>query len=248
MSLSRIVLGSVPLLIAGLAFWSYGAHHASADNAGPAAVDKSDKAGAITGVVGFVGTPPKRAPLKRDSDPLCAATPRLSEDVVVENGHLRDVLVRIAVGTAGTHQAPTQPVLVAQHECMYEPRVVGVMAGQDVVITNGDATYHNVRGAKEKRTLWNLSQPANAKPLRRKNLGKAGDVVSLHCDVHPWMRAYAAVSDHPFFDVTGTDGKFQLSEVPAGTYTLEAWHPTLGTKSVEVTVEPGQSVEAKFEF
>lgn len=247
MSLSRIALGSMTLLLAGGLYWSHHAHQAAADSPN---ADKAPKAktGSITGTVAFTGTPPKRQLLKRDTDPLCQKTPRLSEEVVVKNGGLRDVHVGIAIGTAGAHKAPTEPVRVTQHECMYEPRVVGIMAGQDVVIVNSDATYHNVRGAKGKRTLWNLSQPAKAPPLRRTNLGKPGEVVSLHCDVHPWMTAYAVVSDHPFFAVTGDRGAFELADVPAGTYQLEAWHATLGKKTMEVVVEPGKSVEVKFKF
>ena len=246
MSLARIAFCTVPLVIAGVAYWANGAHQASADS--PAGKKPAAATGTIVGTVTFEGTPPKRAPIKRDSDPLCAATPRLSEDVVVENGALRDVHVRIAIGTAGTHEAPGQPVTVTQHECMYEPRVVGVMAGQDVLVVNSDATYHNVRGAKGKRTLWNLSQPAKAPPLRRTNLGKPGDVVSLHCDVHPWMRAYAVINDHPFFAVTGADGAFKLDGVPPGTYQLEAWHATLGTKTVDVVVKAGKSAKASFAY
>ena len=90
--------------------------------------------------------------------------------------------------------------------------------------------------------------PAKAPPLRRKNLGKAGEMVSLHCDVHPWMRAYAVVSDHPFFDVTEDGGAFELRDVPAGTYQLAAWHASLGKKTVEVEVKDGQSVQVRFEF
>lgn len=255
MSLLRISLGCVPLLVGGLLLWSYNAQQAAADSArkksaptGAKTAGAAKNTGTITGKVHFKGTPPERQPLKRDTDPLCAKTPRLSEDVVVADGGLRDVHVGIAVGTAGAHQAPAAPVQVRQHQCMYEPRVVGIIAGQDVVIENGDATYHNVRGAKGKRTLWNLSQPAKAPPLRRKNLGKPGEVVSLHCDVHPWMRAYAVVSDHPFFAVTGDGGEFELTDVPAGTYQLEAWHATLGKKTVEVEVKAGESVRATFEF
>lgn len=215
------------------------ARHALADEPGT---------GIITGVVELEGKPPKRAQLKRDSDPVCAKSPRLSEDVVVTDGKLRDVHVRIRVGTAGTHKAPADPALVNQLECMYEPRVVGVMEGQGVTIQNSDPTYHNVRGAKGKRTVWNLGQPARTPAIVRKDLGKAGEVVSLHCDIHPWMRAYAVITDHPYFQVTGADGSFSISDVPAGTYVLEAWHPDLGLKSSKVKVRKGKTARVTFRY
>jgi hypothetical protein len=58
----------------------------------------------------------------------------------------------------------------------------------------------------------------------------------IKCDVHPWMNAYVGVMTHPFFDVTGTDGKFEIKGVPAGTYEVEAWHEKLGSKTASVTV------------
>jgi hypothetical protein len=96
--------------------------------------------------------------------------------------------------------------------------------------------------------VWNLSHPAQAPALIRDNLGKAGDVVSLHCDVHPWMRAYAVITDHPYFAVTGSDGSFTIADVPPGTYTLEAWHPELGLRATEVTVRPGAEAKATFRY
>jgi len=212
----------------------------------PAAADKGT--GTIAGTVVWKGKAPPRAALDRRTDPVCAKVERLSEDVVVEDGKLRDVHVRIKVGTAGSHTAPTAPVVVAQSQCMYEPRVVGVMAGQSIEIRNVDPTFHNVRGNLGTKILWNLGQAAKAAPIVRDKLGAPGEVVSLHCDVHPWMAAWAVVTDHPYFAVTGADGAFTIANVPAGSYTLEAWHPTLGLQSVKVKVRKGKTAKATFTF
>ncbi len=213
----------------------------------PAAAEGADT-GSVHGTIEFRGKAPRRKPLARDTDPHCKKFPKLSEEIVVHEGKLRDVHVRIKTGTAGDHRAPASPVVINQNECMYSPRVFGMMAGQKVVIKNRDPTYHNVRGAKEKRTLWNLGQPANAADIVRENLGKAGEVITLHCDVHPWMRAYAVITDHPFFDVTAADGAFALDRVPTGTYTLEAWHPKLGLKSKKITIRAGKTTSVSLQF
>jgi plastocyanin len=191
---------------------------------------------AISGRVVFEGTPPPRQPLARESDPVCAGTQRLAEDVVVTDGGLRDVMVRVTKGAPKSAKPPAAPAVVTQRECMYEPRVVGVVAGGKVVVRNGDPTFHNVRAAQGPRTLWNLSQPAQAPEIVKDITGAPGDVVGLHCDVHPWMKAFAVVSDSPYFAVTGADGAFSIAGLPPGTYTLEAWHSTLGTKTATVTI------------
>ena len=206
------------------------------------------EAGTIRGVVTFTGTAPARPKLRRDSDPFCEKTVKLAEDVVVTGGKLRDVVVRIKNGTAGTHAAPTTPVTITQRECTYAPRVIAAMAGQKLAVANADATYHNVHGWLGTRTLWNDSQPAGAPQITKSDVGKAGDVLELRCDVHPWMHAFVVVHDHPFFAVTGDDGAFTLTGLAPGTYSVEAWHPTLGLRTAKVVVGKGKKATAKAAF
>ena len=73
-------------------------------------------------------------------------------------------------------------------------------------------------------------------------------VIKFKCDVHPWMTGYVAVTDHPFFAVTGDDGSFTIPSVPAGTYTIEAWHEKLGAKTASVTLGAKESKEITIGF
>ena len=122
---------------------------------------------------------------------------------------------------------------------MYRPRVVGMIAGQKIVARNSDGTFHNVHGTLNGKLLWNKPQAARAADLSLDAGARPGDIVEIVCDVHPWMRAYAVVQDHPYFAVTGDDGAFELAGLAPGTYTLEAWHPTLGAKSLTVKIGAG---------
>jgi hypothetical protein len=62
------------------------------------------------------------------------------------------------------------------------------------------------------------------------------------------MRAYANVVTHPFFAVTRQDGTFEIKGLPPGTYTIEAWHETLGTKTQTVTIGEKQTSDVAFTF
>ncbi len=61
------------------------------------------------------------------------------------------------------------------------------------------------------------------------------------------MHSYMPLTDHPYFDVSATDGSFTIKGVPAGAYTLEAWHPKFGLKSSKVTVGKG-GTKASFSY
>jgi hypothetical protein len=207
-------------------------------------------AGSIKGTVLFEGEPPPQETLKRDSDPKCSPN-KTDEAIVVTKGKLRDVVVRIKNGTAGKHTAPAQPVLLDQKDCMYVPRVVGIVAGQKLQVRNSDNTFHNVWGQIANKDAFNKPQGPKAPDLTLDpSTAKPDDVVELKCGVHGWMHAYVAVQDHPFFAVTGPDGSFEIKGLPQGKYTLEAWHPTLGMKSMSVEIGKGKraDVTARFSY
>lgn len=209
--------------------------------------------GSVKGTVLFEGEPPTQPALDRKIDPRCSAN-RTDEAIVVTRGKLRDVVVRIENGTIGgpaAPAAPAAPVVIDQRDCMYVPRVVAIVAGQPVRVRNSDHTFHTVHGFLVGRDLFNKPQSPKAPDLAiDASAAKPGDVLGLKCDVHPWMKAYVAVNDSPYFAVTGTDGAFEIANLPEGTYTLEAWHPTLGTKTLKIVIGRARrgDVTARFSY
>jgi hypothetical protein len=207
-------------------------------------------AGSVKGTVLFEGEAPTQPTLQRDADPKCSKG-KADEAIVVTKGKLRDVVVRVKNGSTGTHAAPATPVLIDQKDCMYSPRVVGIVAGQKLQVRNSDNTFHNVWGVVQNKDLFNKPQAPKAADLTLDpSAAKAGDIVELKCGAHGWMHAYVAVQDHPFFAVTAADGSFEIKGLAKGTYTLEAWHPELGTKTMKVVIGKGKraDVTARFSF
>ena len=206
--------------------------------------------GTVSGSVAFAGKAPEMAELPRKSDPVCAAKPMKSNEVVVNaNATLKDVMVRIQPGTVkGKFSAPADLVQVKQQDCMYVPRVQGAVAGQIVQVENEDKTMHNVHTYRGQETILNQGQPAGSPAIKKDNIASEAAVLKFKCDVHPWMQGFLVVTDHPFFQATGADGAFKLDKVPAGKYTVEAWHSRFGLKTAQVTVEPNKTAEAKFSY
>jgi hypothetical protein len=73
-------------------------------------------------------------------------------------------------------------------------------------------------------------------------------MIPAGCDVHPWMRSYISVVDHPFFAVTDEDGKFEIKGLPAGEYEIEAVHEKLKSTTGKITVKDGESAKLDLNY
>ena len=206
----------------------------------------------ISGTVTFSGSAPAQERIKMDADPQCALQheePVTKQEIVVNpNGTLQHVFVYVKQGLEGrAFPAPTEPVTLDQHGCLYTPRVFGVRVNQPLQILNSDSTLHNVNCKPVSSKPFNLAQPV--KGMKTSKTFTAPEVmVKCVCNVHPWMAAYIGVLPHPYFNVTGEGGAFTLAGLPAGQYTIEAWHEKLGAQTQTVSVGDGEAKTVSFEF
>jgi plastocyanin len=203
-------------------------------------------AGAVTGRVSFDGTVPDAEIIRMTADRNCVqdAGPNPQSDAVLVSADksVKNVFVYVKDGLdpAYTFDAPSAPALLDQKGCIYSPRVLGVRVGQAIEIVNSDPTMHNVHSLPMKNNEFNHGQPRKGE--RASEVFTVPEVmVRFKCDVHSWMAAWVGVVDHPYFAVTDESGAFALPNLPAGTYTIEAWHEKLGTKTAQVTVAAGQT-------
>jgi plastocyanin len=201
--------------------------------------------GDVKGAVTVTGKVPEMAELKRSTDPFCGKTKMKDEEVVAKDGKLANVVVHINGAPAA--EPPKEGAQIEQQNCMYRPRVQGIVAGQKIAIKNGDPTLHNVHTYKGTSTLFNQAQVPNT-PNIEKSFTDNGAMLKFKCDVHQWMTGYVWVQNNPYFAVTAADGTFEIKGVPAGKYEIEAWHERFGSKKGEVTIAEGKPAEVKFEF
>jgi plastocyanin len=212
-------------------------------------------AGDVTGKITLKGTPPAEkeiAPLKADANcgPAAKGPVTTRHYVVGAGSGLANVFVYVKAGAEGkTGASPVAKPYIDQVACLYEPYVVGAMAGQPVEIRNSDPFLHNVNFMKSEagNGTFNFAQGKGAKPVD-KTFAKQEIFVKLQCNVHPWMFGYIGVSESPFFAVTDKDGGFTIKGLPAGKYTLAFKHLKAGevTKEIEVT-DAAATVSAEME-
>jgi hypothetical protein len=209
----------------------------------------------VSGMAKWDGPPVRRQPVRMDADPKCLELHEGGEDLspkllVGEKGGIQNVFVYVEDGAgiagAGDTEPPSDPIVLTQHGCWYEPRVMGIHAKQTLSIVNDDPTLHNVRSLAKTNRPFNIGQPPE-QPPRNKTFPLPENAIKFKCDVHPWMEAYIFVLDHPFWAVTDDSGAFTIDGLPAGKHTLVAWHEAFGERETEVEVS-GETGGVSFSF
>lgn len=210
-------------------------------------------ASSVSGTITFTGKAPTLKPLAMDADPACAkkhSAPVANELLLLGSGNtMGNILVSVTKGLpAGKkYPAPSTPVVLDQNGCQYKPHVMGIMVGQPYKILNSDGVLHNIHTLPQVNRPFNRAMPATVKEAST-SFDKEEPIFHVKCDVHPWMSAYIGVFTHPFFSVTGADGKYTISGLDPGTYELTAWHERLGTQTATITVGASDKKTQDFKF
>lgn len=164
----------------------------------------------------------------------CGKHPLVDETVVVGEGNtLANAVVFIySRKPIEAHPdygdvASAKPVVLDNKGCRFEPHVVAVRAGQALQVNNSDPIGHNTNVAFIQNPAFNqliagsgsvTLTPAKAEPL------PAG----VACNIHPWMKGYVVVQQHPYVAVSNDKGEFEIKNIPVGTHEFVFWHEGKG--------------------
>ena len=122
-----------------------------------------------------------------------------------------------------------------QKDLIFMPALLPVQTGTRVTFPNLDDTYHNIFSfSPAKRFDLGRYRP-DERPIPSVVFDVPG-LVTVRCDIHEHMRALILVLDTPHFVLSDPDGRFRLSGLPPGRYTLKAWLSSRTTleRSVEL--------------
>ena len=208
--------------------------------AGAYEVDPTIAGVTVSGRITFVGSLPRAEvmPVHRDSK-FCGEM-MLTEALQVEHASrgISGVVISLEGVAKGKPVVPENlPLTFENRTCRFIPRVSVAVVGSVLEIVNSDPILHNTHvrlGNRFGPTVINVAQPAGTRVIR-KPIREVG-FLDVRCDAHTFMRASIPVFEHPYFVVTDRAGRFELTQVPPGTYRLRIWHETLGSREKAITI------------
>ncbi len=145
----------------------------------------------------------------------------------------------------GTYTPPYLHPVLDQHDMVFRPLVLPVLAGTTVDFPNSDPLFHNV---------FSLSTPKEfdlgkyPKGQRRSVTFDEEGVVSVYCEIHSYMFATILVLQNPYFAVPDNNGNYEISGIPPGTYQLSFWYGRKKVGSHTISVAPNQTTTSEFEY
>jgi hypothetical protein len=179
-------------------------------------------------------------------------------------GEFRRVVVFLDGIDKGKPFGAYQPPRIEAVDCLFRPFINLVRDLHDVVVVNMDPAMHDIQAYETShlgpRVLFNVPLPISKRYPREAGLSahfhkhyegtpvvqsvkmtKGRRVFTMQCGFHAYMESWALVADHPYFAIADEEGRFELTDVPPGNYTVKVWHPYIRDDIQQmVTIEPNK--------
>lgn len=188
----------------------------------------------LKGRIVFDGKAPAAADVKVTKDAeYCGQFGLKDESLVVnpKNGGVANVVVMLyhRSGKLKVHPdleaASKEKKRIDNLKCRYEPHVVSIVEGQTLIIGNKDTVGHNSKVDGFNNSI-NPNIPAGAEI--EETFKEESAPIPVSCSIHPWMKAWLVVKEHPYVAVTDEDGNFELKNLPAGKLKFQIYQEKAG--------------------
>jgi len=233
--------------------------------------------GTVKGKLFFKGTPPdsENITITKNRE-FCGEGAREVTWVRVNNGGLAEAIVyldKVAEGkdwpaVSGTVEHLDLPggeaeglvddgkYVINQKNCRFQPWIRVYKRDADLVVKNGDPVLHNINFREMigtvKKTIFNVAQPGEpgklARDLYKTIKPRRSIFLRINCAAHNFMFSWGLAAENPYAVVVRSDGTYEIKDIPAGSYQLRAWHPSLGIQDADVTISAGGSVTQNFTY
>ena len=214
--------------------------------------------GSVSGQFLLEGDAPAHAPLVKKGDAsvkdseVCAAAEVPSETLVVDSAThgIANVFVYLEKAPsslpAKLKTSAEKSVVFDQKGCRFVPHAIVVRTDQFVNVKSDDNCAHNTHTYPKVVPGVNFALLPNSRDginVPQKTAEK--QPIEVKCDIHPWMKAYWLVLDHPYAAVTDAQGKFTIKDLPPGEYQFRVWQESAGylDRALKVTITAGKTTD-----
>ncbi len=162
----------------------------------------------------------------------------------IDYEHLRDFIIYIDQPVAGAAPAALKPAAVTtQRDASFDPHVLPVEVGTVVRWPNDDDIYHNVYSdSAVKEFNLNFYKKEKVPEVTFDQVGR----VDVFCAIHSKMHCIVLVLPNAWFARADAKGRFEIKDVPPGTYKLRAWHERFPSQVREIVVPADGEVRIDF--
>lgn len=208
----------------------------------------SGPVGVVRGIVSVSGDPPPLMPERANKIPESCSRALEFERKLFRQGvdrTLADVLVTVTE-YQGYIKPQAESVRTEAKGCAFDAKVTALVYGQRIDVFNRDPQGYLPRLIGVPTYTLRVAMPGgNPVPVFPPSPGQ----FLLVDETRDYMRSEVYVLNYPTFDVTGLDGAFEISGVPAGDVKVTAYSPALGKLSEQrVRVQSGVVQELKFQL
>ena len=198
--------------------------------------------GSIQGVATFSGKTEHLKPYKTGMYKKACGPSIPNESVLIDNKGVRNSVISLHGKKLKKRGGEYK---LDQKKCRYEPHVIAVPLDSELKIHTSDPINHNIHTYSFENDPINImflpGQDAYSQEMEE------AEIIKVECDLHDWMRAWIVVTPNAYSTVSGTDGSFEIPDVPPGKYELTAWHETLGSLTKNITVR-NDGLNVNFDF
>ena len=190
---------------------------------------------------------------------------------VGEGGAFRDVVVYLEGIEKGKSFSSFTTSRIQARDCRFLPFTTVVREKQDVVVVNMDPVMHDIQAYETShlgpRVLFNVPLPMNpqhprdlkdksdaalyhkhlaGEPMKQLvGMSKGRQVFVMQCGFHAYMESWGLAVENPYYALTDENGRFEIGDIPPGTYRLIIWHPYIGgAREQTITIPPKGQAKA----
>ena len=190
----------------------------------------------------YDGKPPARKKVDSSKDPFCAQIEILSDAMLVgKDGELQNLVLMFDTRRSKAKvppeftKAPEETITLDNKDCMFEPHIIFARVGQTIEVLNSDQTGHNANFGFFNNPAQNFLIPVGGK-RDLKLVAEEATLMPVECNIHPWMKGYVIVQEHPYVGISNAEGVIEIENLPVGEVTFLVRHENADGSIDEGTV------------